>query len=102
MVLLAVVLARPYRPELIAVTITQVGYYVAIWGWLGGGLTTNQSGPYVVYWLAIIFHFVVEAWLLIEVVLDVARPLRDPTRTPTIPDPIGGRLNDGEEAVLVA
>lgn len=95
-VLLAVVLARPFAAELIALSITHVAYYVAIWGWLGGWLTTNQNGPYVLYWLAIICRVLVEAWILAEVVLDIARPHRDSLRSPDLPDPIGGVLNDGE------
>ncbi|MDO5677073.1 MAG: hypothetical protein Q4G35_06145 [Propionibacteriaceae bacterium] len=92
--LLAVVLARPYTPELIALTLTQVGYYVAIWGWLGGSLTSAQNGPYLLYWLAIILHAAVQLWILIEVVIDIAQPYRDMLRTPDAPDPIGGVLND--------
>lgn len=101
-VLLAVLLARPYRPELIAVTLTQVAHYVAIWGWLGGWLTTAQNGPYVLYWLAIILRAAVELWILAEVVLDIARPHRDALRTPDLPDPIGGVLNDGETLTPLA
>lgn len=95
-VLFAVLLARPFRMELVALTITQVAHYVAIWGWLGGWLTTNQNGPYVLYWLAIICRVLVEAWILVEVMLDIANPYRDTLRSPDLPDPIGGVLNDGE------
>lgn len=101
-VLFAAVLARPFKPELIAVTLTQVGYYIAIWGWLGGWLTTAQNGPYFLYWLAIIMHVLVTAWILAEAIADIARPARDLVRTPDVPDPIGGVLNDGEVAVKVA
>lgn len=96
-VLLAVLLARPYRPELIAVSLTEVGYYLAIWGWLGGSLTSAQQGPYLLYWLAVILRVAVELWVLLEAVLDIARPRRDVMRTPDVPDPIGGVLNRGEE-----
>lgn len=92
--LLVVLLARPYRPELIALTLTQVAYYVAIWGWLGGWLTTHQNGPYVLYWLAIILRGAVELWILLEVLVDIARPRRDALRTPDCPDPVGGALNE--------
>lgn len=74
--LVALVLSRPYRPELIAFTVTQVAYYLAIWGWLGGALTTAQSGPYGLYWLAIVARVAVEAWILVECVRDLADPRR--------------------------
>ena len=98
-VLFAVVLARPFKPELIAVTVVEVAYYLAIWGWLGGSLTTAQSGPYYLYWLAIILRAAVEAWVLSEVLFDIVRPTRDTLRTPDVADPIGGVLNDHEVAV---
>ncbi|MHA7861649.1 glycosyltransferase 87 family protein [Tessaracoccus sp. Y36] len=84
--LLALVLARPYKPELIALSITQVAYYIAIWGWLGGWLTTNQNGPFMLYWAAILLHVAVEVWILAEVVADIVRPSRDPLRDPVLPD----------------
>ncbi|MBB1510389.1 glycosyltransferase 87 family protein [Tessaracoccus sp. MC1756] len=84
--LLALVLARPYKPELIALSITQVAYYIAIWGWLGGWLTTNQNGPFMLYWAAILLHVAVEVWILAEVVADIVRPARDPLRDPVLPD----------------
>ncbi|HMS36430.1 MAG TPA: hypothetical protein PKA93_04640 [Arachnia sp.] len=65
--LFVVVLALPRRTELVALTATQVAYYLAIWGWLGGGLTLAQSGPYLLYWLAIAFRWGVECWLLVRI-----------------------------------
>ncbi|GAA4894596.1 glycosyltransferase 87 family protein [Tessaracoccus lubricantis] len=99
--LLALVVARPYKPEMAALALTQVLYYIAIWGWLGGWLTTNQNGPYMLYWAAIILHVAVEVWILTEVVSDIVQPARDALRTPDLVDPIGGVLNDGEVAVVV-
>lgn len=94
--LLAVLLARPYRPELIALTVTQVAYYLAVWGWIGGALTPAQLGPYGLYWLAIGAWWSVAAYILAETVIDMARPQRDWLRTPDVPDPIGGELNRRE------
>ena len=65
--LFVVMLALPHRTELVALTATQVAYYLAIWGWLGGGLTLAQSGPYLLYWLAIAFRWGVECWLLVRI-----------------------------------
>lgn len=100
-VLVAVILSRPYKPELIAVTVTEVGYYLAIWGWLGGSLTTNQSGPYLLYWLAIALRAGVHLWIVVESLRDIVRPTRDELRTPESPDPIGGALNSRDELVAV-
>lgn len=100
--LVAVYWARPYRWEMAAFTITQVAYYLAIWPWLNGSLTSAQSGPYAVYWLAILARAGVEAWLLVSCLRDIATPRRDLLRTPSSPDPIGGVLNDGETLTRVA
>lgn len=97
-VLLAVVVSRPLRPELIAVTVTHVAYYLAIWGWLAGSLTTSQFGPYGLYWAAIVGRAGAEAWVLVASLGDIVDPARDPLRTPDRPDPLGGVLNDGEFA----
>ncbi|SHJ76631.1 Uncharacterized membrane protein [Tessaracoccus bendigoensis DSM 12906] len=94
--IVALILSRPYRRELIALTVTEVGYYLAIWGWLGGALTTNQSGPYLLYWLAILLRSGVQLWILVGSIRDIATPSRDLLRTPDVPDPIGGALNDSE------
>ena len=97
-VLLAVVVSRPLRPELIAATVAHVAYYLAIWGWLAGSLTTSQWGPYGLYWAAILARAGVEAWVLGASLTDIVDPVRDPLRTPDRPDPLGGVLNDGEFA----
>lgn len=91
--IVALILSRPYKPELIALTVTEVGYYLAIWGWLGGALTTSQSGPYLLYWLAILARASVHAWIIAESIRDIAMPQFDRLRTVDEPDPIGGALN---------
>ena len=91
-VLFAVVIARPYRAELVAVTITQVLYAFALWGWLDGALTSTQSGPYWLYWLAILARAGVEIYLLARVLWDVLHPERD--RFGSVwSDPLGGELH---------
>ncbi|MHA6513561.1 hypothetical protein [Tessaracoccus sp. Z1128] len=95
-VLFAVVVSRPLRPELIAVTVAHVVHCLAIWGWLAGSLTTSQFGPYGVYWGAIVARAAVEAWVLAASLADIVEPGRDPLRTPDEPDPLGGELNAGE------
>lgn len=97
-VLLAVVVSRPLRPELTAVTVAHVAYYAAIWGWLSGALTTERYGPYGLYWGAVIARISVDLWVLVLSVSDMVDPGRDPLRLPDDPDPLGGVLNDGELA----
>lgn len=92
--LFALVLARPFRAELIAFTLAEVTYCLAVWGWIGGALTTSQSGPYLLYWVAIAARAGVQAWLLSEVLADMSAPSRDRMRAPDLADPIGGVLND--------
>lgn len=91
-VLFAVLLARPYRLELIAVTITQVVYALAVWGWLDGALTSTQGGPYWLYWAAILAHSGVTLYVLARVLWDVVRPAQD-RLGPVSADPLGGELN---------
>lgn len=95
--LFALVLARPFRPELLAFTLTQLGYYLAIWGFLSGHLTVSKNGPENLYFLALGLRFAVEAWLLFQFYADMVRPARDPLRAPDHSDPLGGVLVDGEE-----
>ena len=83
--LLALVLARPYRSELVAFTITQVLYWAAVWGYLAGHLSSNPN----LYFLTLLFRAGVEIWIFTRCVRDAALPDR-------APDPIGGVLNDGE------
>ncbi len=88
--LLAMVVARPNRRDLIAVTVTQVLHAIGLWAWLGGAL----SGAPWVYWLTVIAQVGVLVWLLAETLWDVARPTRDAVRAAFDDDPIGGELND--------
>lgn len=99
-VLFATWLARPYRRELVAVTVTQVVYCVAIWGWLGGGMSSGE-GPNLLYCLALVLQVGAQLWVLMEAVGDIASPERDRLRTPDVPDPIGGELCDNELAAIV-
>lgn len=69
--LVALIFARPLRTELVALTLVEVGYYLAIWGWIGGALTTAQSGPYLLYWLAILARVGVHVWILASQVRDI-------------------------------
>ncbi len=94
--LLAVVLARPYRTELAVLTAAEVIHWAAVWGWLSGHLTADKYGPTNLYYLTIIIRVVAEVWILLRVLGDVAHPVTDPQRTPDVSDPIGGVLNDGE------
>lgn len=95
--LFALVLARPVRPEYIVFSVAQVGYYLAIWGWLSGHLTSAKTGPEMLYFLALGLRLAVDLWLVVLFLRDVVRPADDPLRAPDHSDPIGGVLADGEE-----
>lgn len=94
--LFALVLARPFRPEYIAFSIVQVGYYLAIWGWLSGHLTAAKTGPEGLYFLAIGLRLAVDVWLVVLFLRDIVRPGSDALRAPDHSDPVGGVLVDGE------
>lgn len=69
----AVVLARPSRPELVAVTVTQVAYWAAVWGWLSGALTAAQNGPQNLYYGALIGRVAVDVWIIVASLRDTTR-----------------------------
>ncbi len=95
--LFALVLARPGRTELVAFTSTQILYWAAVWGYLAGHLKDGTAGN--VYFLALLVRVAVEVWLIGACLADASRPSRDRVRTPDVPDPIGGVLNEGERLV---
>ncbi|HMR49183.1 MAG TPA: hypothetical protein PKE40_06520 [Arachnia sp.] len=95
-VLLAVYVARPFAAELWASAAFHAVYAAAIWGWLSGHLTAARNGPVALYYLAVLARVAVEVWILVECLLDAARPARDPLRTPDLSDPLGGVLVDDE------
>lgn len=101
-VLLAVYVARPFAAELGASAVFHAAYAAAIWGWLSGHLTAARSGPVALYYVAVLARVAVEAWILVECLLDAAHPTRDPLRTPDLSDPLGGVLVDESLSPLPA
>lgn len=95
-VMVATLLARPFKLELTGVTVASVGYYLAVWGWIGGALTSGRSGPFGLYWLAILLMAGAQVLVIAESLHDIASPRRDALRSPDAPDPLGGVLNDDE------
>ncbi|MFV0429697.1 MAG: hypothetical protein ACK5KO_09775 [Arachnia sp.] len=94
--LFALVLARPFRVEIVWFLVAELGYYLAVWGHLAGHLAATHNGPENLYYLALILHLSVGGWILVNCVRDVTRPRRDRLRRPDTWDPIGGPLNDCE------
>lgn len=99
--LFALVVARPFRLEMVLFSIVQVGYYLAIWGWISGHLTEAKNGPEGLYFLAIGLRLAVEAWLLWRFLTDVFNPRGDAIREPDNSDPLGGVLTVGEKLVRI-
>ncbi len=94
--LFAIVLARPLRLEYVLFTMAQVGYWLAIWGYLSGHLTAAKNGPPNLYFLTIGLRVAVDLWLIVAFYRDIIRPMQDPLRAPDWSDPLGGALNDDE------
>lgn len=90
--LFALVLARPFKTEYTLFWITQVGYYLAIWGYLAGHLTAAKTGPEGLYYFTIGLRLVVELGLVVLFYRDVMRAEGDRLRKPGHSDPIGGVL----------
>ncbi|NHB85123.1 hypothetical protein G7085_12230 [Tessaracoccus sp. HDW20] len=90
-VLFAVVVARPTRPALIAVTATQVGYALAHLAW-ADAVTAGTGVPWV-YWFALVARVAVESWLTVAVLFDLLRPARDTVPTAALHDPLAGELS---------
>lgn len=86
--LFALVLARPLRPEMIGFTVAQLGYWLAIWGWLAGTLAEDSNSANL-YYLAILIRFVVNGLIVFFCIRDVLFPALDPLRTPDCQDPLG-------------
>ena len=98
-VLLAVYVARPFPAELTASAVLHAIYAAAIWGWLSGHLTPAKYGPVALYYFALLARVAVEVWILVECLLDAARPARDRLRAPGLTEPLAGVLADGEGIV---
>ena len=92
-----VVLARPVMYDLLVFTVSEAGYYFAVWGLLAGALSDN-NGPAPLYWLAVLLRIGVQLWLARRVIDDMMHPWQDPVRGPFIDDPIGGVLNHSTDA----
>lgn len=76
--LFALLLSRPYRLELTALTLTQVAYWAAVWGWISGHLTPAENGPQNLYFAAIVVRVAVDCWIIVASIRDARGPLRCP------------------------
>ncbi len=88
----ALVLSRPYRWELAAMTVVELGYFAAVWGLLSGHLTYDDSVPNNLYYLALLLRIAVATVIVAESFLDIASPRRDALRRRPADDPLGGKL----------
>lgn len=94
------VLARPRKPDLIAFTIVETAYFLAVWAHLGGPLSPTSYGPHQLYQVALLAHVGVLLWICVRVIQDVRHPWRDGLRIPMIGDPIAGPLADEDPAAV--
>ena len=96
-----VVLARPVLLDVSVFAASEGLYFLAIWGYLAGTLTSG-TGQDVLYWLAIVLRIGVQIWLASRVVGDMFHPWLDPVRGPFVDDPIGGVLDHQPDVVWFA
>lgn len=81
------VLARPRWRDLLVWQAAEVGYFVAVWLYLGEFTAAGASGePDRVYWAAIVLRVAAELWLAGLVVRDILRPWCDPVRADGVTD----------------
>lgn len=95
----AVLLARPWQRVRLPFVITQVAYWAAVWAYLAGHLNPSYNGHLNLYFLALVLRVAVEVGIVVSCLRDAAHPSRDRLRSPDVPDPIGGVLNDTERSV---
>lgn len=94
------VLARPDLRSLAGWTVSEVVYYVAIWGFLEG-IIGPGSGSDWLYWFAVIVRITGELWFALLIVDDISRPWEDPVRQPLVDDPIGGVLDHSADGGIL-
>ena len=92
-----VVLARPKVVDVALFTVSELLYFLAIWGFLEGIMGPN-TGPDRLYWMSVVLRIGVQLWLAGRVVVDMWRPWNDPVREPYVDDPIGGVLDHAPDA----
>lgn len=102
------VLARPRWRDWAVYMAAEAAYVLAIWGHLGGTLTSGDGAQDRFYWLAVVVRWGVQLWLTVLVCRDVLRPAHDPIRAggdgralgaAWRDDPHGGVLDGADDAV---
>jgi hypothetical protein len=94
------VLARPKLFDLAVLTISEVLYTVAVWGFLDGVLGIG-TGADRLYWAAVVLRCGTQLWFASRVVSDIENPWDDPVRVPFIDDPLGGVLDHEPDAAWI-
>lgn len=82
-VVVALLLARPADALLWAFSFVQLVHYLAVWGRLGGHLTVEQSGPWVLYPAAVLLRIGFELVFLALILRDLRRRPAAPEGTST-------------------
>jgi hypothetical protein len=95
-----VVLARPKLWDIAVWSVSELLYFLAIWGFLGGVIGPG-TGADRLYWLIVVLRSAVQIWIFIRVVQDMRHPWDDPVRMPYVDDPLGGVLDHEPDAAWV-
>ena len=96
------VLARPRWVDWVVFSAAETFYYLFIWFFLDGVITTPGTDQARLYWVAIFVRVGVQLWLCGRVVADLWRPRRDVVRWSGLDDPDGGLLDGRPDAPWLA
>ena len=94
-------LARPrWRDQLVWVA-CEAAYFVGVWLYIGGQTNPDRGLPGAWYSLLLLLRAAGLLWLVVSVVRDVRRPVRDVVRRAGEDDPLGGPLEDAPDALVL-
>lgn len=99
-VLFALFLVRGADRVLWTYSVVLLLNYLAVWGWLGGHLSIEGNGPWLLYYVVVLVRLVLEAGMLFGVILDAAS--RDAEDEPVAERGAEEKLGNDEEAARAA
>jgi Gpi18-like mannosyltransferase len=75
-----IIWARPHWPDLLVYTVSELGYFLAVWLYLAGDLFPADGGPPRLYVVAVFLRVGVTGWLMARVIRDILVVQADPLR----------------------